>query len=337
MERWFSLSQAPLRVIGRDEAQLAPLLPLLGDLAQAPAATAAYTLVLETAASLGVPESAQLVFEGLVVAGGTLACRLYLAGPREILVVEGQTAIDTDPTQRTTTIRALPDCAPGVAATVAIVAIDAALAASGQYLLHGAGLQLRQDGRAILMFGQSGAGKTTAALALALSGYRLMSDDVLVLKPAAPGRTACAVWSLPRPLKVHRLTAELLPALEPIMHNAWDEAGEQVMTRAVLADVGAVAQFEDRAIAAVLVMGSRTDGPHQIVRVSKAEALLHLAQDNIGISKLGVPARNVARMEAIAAMLAQTPAFTLRVGVPLSGLGPAIEAHLSATGPGQSR
>ena len=41
-------------------------------------------------------------------------------------------------------------------------------------------------------------------------------------------------WGLPRDLKVHRNTAEMMPWLKPYLIGKWNDEGEQAITRAAL-------------------------------------------------------------------------------------------------------
>ena len=70
----------------------------------------------------------------------------------------------------------------GVAHTVIGQVLAFLLRGRGYPLLHGSALAVGQDAFAIL--GPSGAGKSTLATALALRGYRLLTDDVVALVEA---------------------------------------------------------------------------------------------------------------------------------------------------------
>jgi hypothetical protein len=75
-------------------------------------------------------------------------------------------------------------------------------------LLHIHGAALAGPGRSLLLPGRSGIGKTTLALALALDGMRLLSDDVVFLRPET--------WvpeAFPRAFHVHDDTLSQLRAM----------------------------------------------------------------------------------------------------------------------------
>jgi hypothetical protein len=62
------------------------------------------------------------------------------------------------------------------------------------WLLHAAALDI--SGRALVLCGPSGAGKTTLTLALAARGYRILSEEIVWIGPSADVR------GLPRPIHI---------------------------------------------------------------------------------------------------------------------------------------
>ena len=73
-------------------------------------------------------------------------------------------------------------------------------------LLHGA--VLAREGRAVVIAGNSGAGKSTLAAALALNGWRLLSDELTVVSP-----TDGSLMSLARPVALKNQSIELIQSL----------------------------------------------------------------------------------------------------------------------------
>jgi hypothetical protein len=88
-------------------------------------------------------------------------------------------------------------------------AIIAWLEFSGVFRLHGAFVSI--ENHAALLPGPGGAGKTTAALTVALNGGRIFADDHVFLEAAPDGRVR--VWPYPRKLAVTPETVRLLPEL----------------------------------------------------------------------------------------------------------------------------
>lgn len=81
----------------------------------------------------------------------------------------------------------------------------------GYFLLHA--FAAAKDGRAVLLVGASGSGKTTTGLSLLLAGWQLLSNDVVLLQAQPEG-----IFALPLPdvIGVRPFSRTLLPDL-----HAW--------------------------------------------------------------------------------------------------------------------
>ena len=326
-ERWYWLSHAPVKVTYEDEQQLRGLTAILGELRQEPAAAPSFVCAFERDQGYQPPPEAVLMHEGPLAQGIDVPTRMYVAPDREWLFAEPHGSVAIDWKTNRAVIRLIDGGQSLVQSSLGLYALEAAIAPSDQLILHGAGLKLPSRDAAVLIFAPSGYGKTTASLAVALEGFALLTDDVVVLKSL---NGHLSTWGLPRSMKVHWRTLELLPALGPVLGDKWDSNGEQELTRENFARIGPVAPPVDYAIEAVLLVGERTDGPHKIVPMPKTEALILLANDNLGRSKIGVPPRHVRKMEALAKLLNQVPAAQLHVGRPLGSLAEAIGDYLTA-------
>ncbi|MFJ2115897.1 hypothetical protein ACIOEX_29095 [Streptomyces sp. NPDC087850] len=78
------------------------------------------------------------------------------------------------------------------AARIARDAMRALLLREGWTLLHASAVT--DNGRAVLTFGEKGAGKTTTALALAHLGWRLLANDRIFVHPDGKGRLRVLPW-----------------------------------------------------------------------------------------------------------------------------------------------
>lgn len=331
IERFFWLSHAPLKVTCEDEAQMRSLAKVLSELRQEPAPDAQlFTIHIERDTGYVPPGEARLLHEGPLSAGVDAATQMLVAPDKEWLMAAPHGSVEADWAERRATVR-LTDGGQGIVhGSLALFALGVALGTTDQLVLHGAGLRLPSSADVVLVFAPSGYGKTTAALAMALGGFALLTDDVLVLKAS---ETPLLVWGLPRSMKVHRHTLALLPALRPVLGETWDVNGEQELTREGFAKVGPVAPVAEHRIAAVLLVDERTTGPHRIERLAKSEALIAVANDNLGRASLGtgVPRRHVRKMEGLAKLIAEAPAAKLHVGQPLQTLCAAVEAFVADT------
>jgi hypothetical protein len=204
------------------------------------------------------------------------------------------------------------------------------LKAAGMNLLHGACLTVPNESNAIAICAPSGYGKTTTSLALARGGFGLVSDDASVI---GAGDDGLLIWGLPRRLKVHRKTAALLPWIGDLP-DAWNEEDEQPISTDTLRNVASIAEPHPTRLAAVIMLGTRSDDGHRMTRLSKSQALVRIAQDNVSSSVTGVKAWNRRHFETVAAMLRSVPVFELRAGPALDTLPPAVAAALSCSATG---
>lgn len=279
-----------------------------------------FTATLEHAPLDPIPVATHLDFDGEILPG--ISARLHRLDQSRWLVVPDQLVVHLDRARRRAMIQVTSQCSRMLLGHASIHVIDAALASSGQHLLHAAALALPGDRQqSLLLFAPSGRGKTTTALALALGGFALMTDDATVLQPRGMGgRSAACAWGLPRALKVHHNTARMLPAIAPLLGSQWDEFGEQVLPAATLARVAPVLPARPLPIAAIAILGERTSSDHVLEVCSKAKVLAMLAQDNLARSPGGVLPEQVARFDGMAALIEATPVMELRVGSQLPTL-----------------
>ncbi len=194
--------------------------------------------------------------------------------------------------------------------------IDAALVAAGQQMVHAASLIDERSGKAILFCVPSGGGKTTTSLALAHGGFKLMTDDASILVPTAIGFN---VWGMPRALKVHVRTADLLPWVGPL-EDKWDENGEQGVKINDLADRISVAETGPVELGAIVLIGPRSFYGHTVTPVAKPEILVALAHDNVAWPQAGMTPKALRAFAVFSRAVAAVPTFKLSAGTELATL-----------------
>jgi len=270
-----------------------------------------------------LPAGATRLFEGTLPEG--VHGRMHELGEERWLTVPGRLALRLRP--EAADIRVAEGSEGLVGGSAGILAIEAALARSGQTLAHAAALTLPGQERALLLFAPSGAGKTTTALALALGGFGLLTDDAAVLGGMARSPT---VWGLPRPLKVHRHSAAMLPAIAPLLGEDWDRNDEQALARETLAWIAPLPPPRPVALGAMVLLGERTGSArHRLTALPRAELLLRLARDNVSNGPRGLPHGQLRRFQALAGVVAALPAYELRVGSELASLPGIVREMLS--------
>lgn len=321
IERWFDLNGTRLRVVADDEGLVALIGRSLAGLETDESAGPHYAITLVRRPPEDAPAGAPVIFDGPLIEG--YRCVIRQVGEAEHWTVGGRSSmlLAADAARL-----AVPEGSEAYARnTPAMRAVDMALTGGGQTVVHAASLGIAGRQAAILLFGPSGHGKTTTTLSLLAGGFGLMADDSSVLRPE---RDSVSVWGMPRALKVHRRTGDLLPWLKPILSDEWNEEGEQVVAAAALAGLGTVLPPRPLAISALVAIGPRTGADHRLARLGKAEMLLRLAGDNLGRTRAGVTPDNLKRMERIAAAVAALPCFELNVGSDLTALSDVILAAI---------
>ena len=249
---WFDLNGTCLRIAARPE-HLQPLLLYLAELrCPGPVAGARFDLSIGPQSFDPTPDGMALIFDGRLPED--VPCRLYEVGDTRLMIVPGRLSA------RFSLARGVMGVVAGsewlIGMTAGILAIEAAAGLSVQTLVHAAALALPGRVDALMLFAPSGAGKTTTALALAAAGFGFLTDDAVFLCRAAghavashmtpshmaPNHIASghAVWGLPRPLKVHRRTAILLPTVGALLTEVWDKNWEQGVSRRTLALIAPV-------------------------------------------------------------------------------------------------
>jgi hypothetical protein len=261
------------------------------------------------------PEAVPLVWSGPLPEGGS--GQLFEDDGRCVLVVDGACSLDIRIGSSSAVATVAPMGMRGFMGSASMLLVSFVLRVGRQWLVHAACLINPRSDRAILIFAPSGYGKTSAAIALARGGFQLMTDDASVIGEADVGVQA---WGMPRDLKVHRRTAELLPWLEALLGSGWDKNGEQPVRLAAVERYVNLCSPEPKPLEAIIVLGKRTTGPHRLARVQKGTALLMIVADNIPWHRSGVPSRAREAFAMLGRAVASVPTFQLNAGPDLDML-----------------
>ena len=282
-----------------------------------------FTIFIKTKQRPCLPANLPLTWKGRQPDG--LEGEVFELGETLVLRVEDAVEIAIDYAEGIAMVRAKPGAGQALQGSAAMQLVDAALSHFGRVLVHAAALVHHNTGKAVLLSVKSGGGKTTTSLALARSGFDLITDDAAVIGEAEGG---FRVWGLSRPLKVHRNTARLLPWIGPLP-ELWDENGEQPIGLGDVSDRIGVAGREPAPLSAVVEIGPRSEGASRLLPLAKPQALIALAHENVGGRPLGLTARARRRFDALGRMVAASETFELRVGSDLEELPRTISAAMS--------
>lgn len=187
---------------------------------------------------------------------------------------------------------------------ITLIGLAPLLRRRGLYMVHAFGVQ--HAGRALLLVGRSGSGKTTGGLNLLLHGWGYLANDVVLLRRAADGVQALAG---PGAISITPQTLALLPALAARLGTlpALPPAGKWTLPAAALATpVGG-------ALVAALVfpgvVGGQTDST--LRRLPAALALAQLMEQSV--DSWDAPTLP-AHLDLLQALVGQARSFELRAG-----------------------
>lgn len=247
-----------------------------------PTARLAFGLTIASGEPLSMPADAELLYEGPILDEGN-ALFWQVPGQR-VLAFPGLISLTLRDDAHEATIIVAASEEDRIVMACGQLALQAALLAADQFLVHAAGLTL-PDGRVALIFGRSGTGKATSTLALAAGGLGLCSDDAMICSTAGNRPTA---WGLPRNLKVHRHTAEMLPWVQPLLSGDWSAEDERPLALSALRSTVSVESIAAREIAAIFLLERSGTAASRCEPASKADVLAVAAADNDPSTRIGV-------------------------------------------------
>jgi hypothetical protein len=203
------------------------------------------------------------------------------------------------------------------------IALSLALREKGLFHLHAAAVT-NAAGKGVLVVGGSGAGKTTATLALVESGWAFLGDDALLV---TEGPLLCA---FPRPFHIGPATLAAFPRLGPLAGQTTGHGDKR--------DLDPRIAFPDRRKATMgpprVVLHPRVEPDEKtaLSPIAPAEGLGNLIASSAGIVIDGV-ARREEQMALIGKIAAGARHFELRMGRDLLGepgrLGEAVAGLLA--------
>jgi len=310
-------------IVAEREGLAAPIFPQLVGFQQ-PEGPVAHEIRVREAAGDDIPTEGEVIWSGKLIDG--LYAEISTQGNRQQFRVPGKLSIVEELGKPHTDVQVTAAAEQPFRSMAGAVLFDMVLRGHGLMTIHSASLMVPGRDELMLLFAPSGFGKTTTSLALALGGYGHMGDDVVILRQEG---TDLFGWGMPRTLKVQRRTAAMFPEILPHLGEFGGEEDEAPLTRAALAELMPLPDAsKSYKIAAVVVVGPRSEGEASLARLSKGDALSVILSDNIGLLGGGVPRSQQVLFRLLSKLVGATPTFRLDAGNQPHRIAPAFDAAL---------
>ena len=174
----------------------------------------------------------------------------------------------------------------------------------GRYPLHASAVV--KDGRALVLLGLPGSGKSTMAAALRASGFVLLSDNLVAVG-------AQGVWPVPEPIKLDARSRELAGA-----HDSGSLAatyGRSAERLEVPSGPFPVAALVNLLAGDATVLATADDlTPERLLDLNQLALELHAYYHYRSFVRLALGAAPGGELDVFAGLLTATPTFSLSVG-----------------------
>ncbi len=237
---------------------------------------------------------------------------------RRILLLEGRAMMLYDLAAREATITAVDSAWGAVGFHCLVPFLAELLADDGHFLLHAAANRIPGTDDAVLLFGHSGAGKTTTSLALGYGGMDVVCDDACFFS-ANDGEFT--LWPLPRESHVHIETIDLLPQMKFLPKRSSRVEGEFSIDHCHLPGCD---PRKTRNAAAVILLEPRNPGDHLIQPLTAIEALPELLTRVLRVVEPIASGPAGKMFQTLSQLCSQRPCLSLSVGPDLHSLTPML-------------
>lgn len=184
----------------------------------------------------------------------------------------------------------------------------------GLQIVHAAAVAL--DGRAALIAGAGGSGKSTTALACALAGMSYLGDDYCLVDP-----TSRRVHLLYRSAKLLRRSVAMLPGVEPWLVNV-DRIGRE--KGVMFLDSSQLPILPSAEIAAILLPKVTGSATTEVRKASSRDALHAILPSTVG----GLMGGTAATPSLLMRLAGSAPVYHLDLGTDIGAVVDAVASVL---------
>lgn len=274
---------------------------------------AAASLRLESLAPAQFPAEPELetsLARGDEAGGVAWPWAVFRQAERTVVVWPGRAHLSLDRDRRDVVLQACdaPSLTPEQRASVVFFAVTELLRPRGLFAIHAAAVECH--GRAVLILGPPGAGKTTAMLSLLQAGWRLLSDDHPLLRAGADGGAEVLPFAAPVRLTADTITrfAERLGLTDVATPPAHAKASLPVETVAPRGVASAA-----RPIA--LLLPEIVDWPRtRLTPLRRGQALEEVLRLTLGLAT-AEPAVATRHFSLLGSLIRETPCYRLMSGM----------------------
>jgi hypothetical protein len=252
---------------------------------------------------------------------------VYRRGSRRRIELPGRAVVDFD-VERGWASLCLPADDAAARWFLLLRVVCDSLTRGGHSFLHAACLAIPRGGqwRGVIVSAPSNTGKTTTALALANSGWRILGDDIAYVRPPHLGST---VWGFPRACHVRPGAYAMLPWLSQLDLAKPDKEG---VRRLPMADLGLRGWVGAPWLAPALVVV--LDRPNakatRVERIDRAEALSQLGGESINAIPEICDDDAARDFVTVGRLVCTAPACRVSVGPDVTDVATKLEHFLDA-------
>lgn len=184
----------------------------------------------------------------------------------------------------------------------------------GMQIVHGGAVAI--DGRAVLLAGPGGAGKSTTALACVLAGLGYIGDDYCAVEPATGD-----VHMVYRTAKLFKSSLEMLPSLARMVVNRGRIADEKGV---LYLDPGEMNLVRSAKLSAILLTVVGASARSMVRPATRAETIKAILPSTVG----GLMGGTAVTTRMIMELARSVPAFHVELGTDLDSVVEAVTTSL---------